>query len=159
DYTKLRTNHVTLIAKNQIGVKNLYKIVSDAHVNHFYRAPRILKSVLEEYKEGIIIGSACEAGEVFQAVKQNKSDEDLERIISLYDYIEVMPIDNNRFMIDKGEVKDEEELKDLNRRMIEVAKNFGKIPVATGDVHFIDKHEAIYRKVLKYSQGFKIDEE
>ncbi|MCC3864873.1 PolC-type DNA polymerase III [Terrisporobacter petrolearius] len=159
DYTKLRTNHVTLIAKNQIGVKNLYKIVSDAHVNHFYRAPRILKSVLEEYKEGIIIGSACEAGEVFQAVKQNKSDEDLERIISLYDYIEVMPIDNNRFMIDKGEVKDEEELRDLNRRMIEVAKNFGKIPVATGDVHFIDKHEAIYRKVLKYSQGFKMDEE
>ena len=123
------------------------------------QAPRILKSVLEEYKEGIIIGSACEAGEVFQAVKQNKSDEDLERIISLYDYIEVMPIDNNRFMIDKGEVKDEEELRDLNRRMIEVAKNFGKIPVATGDVHFIDKHEAIYRKVLKYSQGFKIDEE
>ena len=159
DYTKLRTNHVALIAKNQIGIKNLYKIISDAHVNHFYRAPRILKSVLEEYKEGIIVGSACEAGEVFQAVKQNKSDEDLERIISLYDYIEVMPIDNNRFMIDKGEVEDEEELRDLNRRMIEVAKKFGKIPVATGDVHFIDKHEAIYRKVLKYSQGFKADEE
>ena len=159
DYTKLRTNHVTLIAKNQIGIKNLYKIVSDAHVNHFYRAPRILKSVLEEYKEGIIVGSACEAGEIFQAVKQNKSDEELERIVSLYDYIEVMPIDNNRFMIDKGEVEDEEELRDLNRRMIEVAKHFGKIPVATGDVHFIDKHEAVYRKVLKYSQGFKVDEE
>lgn len=159
DYTKLSTNHVTLIAKNQVGIKNLYKIVSDAHVNHFYRAPRILKSVLEEYKEGVIIGSACEAGEVFQAVKQNKSDEEIERIISLYDYIEVMPIDNNRFMIDKGEVEDEEELRDLNRRMIEVAKQFGKIPVATGDVHFIDKHEAIYRKVLKYSQGFKVDEE
>ena len=159
DYTKLTTNHVTLIAKNQIGIKNLYKIVSDAHVNHFYRAPRILKSVLEKYKEGIIVGSACEAGEVFQAIKQNKSDEDLERIISLYDYIEVMPIDNNRFMIDKGEVEDEEELRDLNRRIIEIAKRFGKIPVATGDVHFIDKHEAIYRKVLKYSQGFKVDEE
>ena len=159
DYTKLRTNHITLIAKNQIGIKNLYKIVSDAHVNHFYRAPRILKSVLEEYKEGIIVGSACEAGEIFQAVKQNKSDEELERIVSLYDYIEVMPIDNNRFMIDKGEVEDEEELRDLNRRMIEVAKHFGKIPVATGDVHFIDKHEAVYRKVLKYSQGFKVDEE
>lgn len=159
DYTKLKTNHVTLIAKNQVGIKNLYKIVSDAHVNHFYRAPRILKSVLEEYKEGIIVGSACEAGEVFQAVKQNKSDEEIERIISLYDYVEVMPIDNNRFMIDKGEVEDEEELRDLNRRMIEVAQAYGKIPVATGDVHFIDKHEAIYRKVLKYSQGFKVDEE
>lgn len=159
DYTKLRTNHVTLIAKNQVGIKNLYKIVSDAHVNHFYRAPRILKSVLEEYKEGIIVGSACEAGEVFQAIKQNKSDEEIERIISLYDYIEVMPIDNNRFMIDKGEVEDEEELRDLNKKLVEIAYKFGKIPVATGDVHFIDKHEAIYRKVLKYSQGFKIDEE
>ncbi len=159
DYTKLTTNHVTLIAKTQEGVKNLYKIVSDAHVNHFYRAPRILKSVLEKYKEGIIVGSACEAGEVFQAVKQNKSDEELERIISLYDYIEIMPIDNNRFMIDKGEVEDEDELRDLNRKLIEVAKRFGKIPVATGDVHFIDKHEAIFRKVLKYSQGFKVDEE
>jgi exonuclease, DNA polymerase III, epsilon subunit family len=93
DYTKLTTNHVTLIAQNQEGIKNLYKIVSDAHVNHFYRAPRILKSVLEKYKEGIIVGSACEAGEVFKAVKQNKNEEELERIISIYDYIEVMPID------------------------------------------------------------------
>ena len=159
DYTKLTTNHVTLIAKSQEGIKNLYKIVSDAHVNHFYRAPRILKSVLEKYKEGIIVGSACEAGEVFKAVKENKSEEELERIISLYDYIEVMPIDNNRFMIEKGEVEDEEELRDLNRKLIEVAKKFGKIPVATGDVHFIDKHEAVFRKVLKYSQGFKVDEE
>ena len=159
DYTKLTTNHVTLIAKNQVGIKNLYKIVSDAHINHYHRAPRILKSVLQQYKEGIIVGSACEAGEVFQAVKQNKSEEELERIISLYDYIEVMPIDNNRFMIDKGEVEDEEELRELNRRLIEVAKKFGKIPVATGDVHFIDKHEAVFRKVLKYSQGFKVDEE
>ena len=159
DYTKLTTNHITLIAKNQAGIKNLYKIVSDAHINHYHRAPRILKSVLEQYKEGIIVGSACEAGEVFQAVKQNKSEEELERIISLYDYIEVMPIDNNRFMIDKGEVEDEGELRELNRRLIEVAKKFGKIPVATGDVHFIDKHEAVFRKVLKYSQGFKVDEE
>ena len=159
DYTKLTTNHVTLIAKNQEGIKNLYKIVSDAHVNHFYRAPRILKSVLEQYKEGIIVGSACEAGEVFQAIKQNKNDKELERIISLYDYIEVMPIDNNRFMIDKGEVEDEEELRDLNRRLIDAAYKFGKIPVATGDVHFIDKHEAVFRKVLKYSQGFNVDEE
>ena len=159
DYTKLTTNHITLIAKNQAGIKNLYKIVSDAHINHYHRAPRILKSVLEQYKEGIIVGSACEAGEVFQAVKQNKSEEELERIISLYDYIEVMPIDNNRFMIDKGEVEDEGELRELNKRLIEVAKKFGKIPVATGDVHFIDKHEAVFRKVLKYSQGFKVDEE
>lgn len=159
DYTKIATNHITLLAKNYTGLKNLYKIVSDAHVNHFYRAPRILRSVLEKYKEGLIIGSACEAGQVFNAVKKNVTDEEMEKIIDLYDYIEVMPIDNNRFMIEKGEVKDEEELRYLNRRLIEVAKKFDKLPVATGDVHFLDKHEAVLRKVLKYSQGFKIDEE
>ena len=159
DYTKIATNHITLLAKNYTGLKNLYKIVSDAHVNHFYRAPRILRSVLEKYKEGLIIGSACEAGQVFNAVKKNVTDEEMEKIIDLYDYIEVMPIDNNRFMIEKGEVKDEEELRYLNRRLIEVAKKFGKLPVATGDVHFLDKHEAVLRKVLKYSQGFKVDEE
>ena len=159
DYTKLGTSHITLIAKNYTGLKNLYKIVSDAHVNHFYRAPRILKSVLEKYKEGIIIGSACEAGQVFKAVKKNVNDEEMAKIIDLYDYIEVMPIDNNRFMIDKGEVQDEEELRDLNRKLIETAIKFGKIPVATGDVHFLEKHEAVLRKILKYSQGFKVDEE
>ena len=159
DYTKLKTKHITLIAQNFAGIKSLYKIVSDAHVNHFYRAPRILKSVLLEHKEGIIVGSACEAGEVFQAVKQNKNDDEIKEIIDLYDYIEVMPIDNNRFMIRNGEVKDEDELRDLNRRMIEVAKKFNKIPVATGDVHFIEKHEAVFRRVLKYAQGFGVDDE
>ena len=159
DYTKLKTKHITLIAQNLAGIKNLYKIVSDAQVNHFYRAPRILKSVLLEHKEGIIVGSACEAGEVFQAVKQNKNDDEIKEIIDLYDYIEVMPIDNNRFMIRNGEVKDEDELRDLNRRMIEVAKKFNKIPVATGDVHFIEKHEAVFRRVLKYAQGFGVDDE
>ena len=159
DYTKIGTNHITLLAKNYTGLKNLYKIVSDAHVNHFYRAPRILKSFLEKHKEGLIIGSACEAGQVFQAIKRNLPDEEIEKIINLYDYIEVMPIDNNKFMIEKGEVKDEEELRDLNRKLIDIAKKFNKIPVATGDVHFLDKHEAVLRKVLKNSQGFKVDEE
>ena len=115
--------------------------------------------MLLEHKEGIIVGSACEAGEVFQAVKQNKNDDEIKEIIDLYDYIEVMPIDNNRFMIRNGEVKDEDELRDLNRRMIEVAKKFNKIPVATGDVHFIEKHEAVFRRVLKYAQGFGVDDE
>lgn len=158
DYTKVKTHHITLLAKNQTGIKNLYKIVSDAHVEHFYRAPRILKSVLEKYREGIIIGSACEAGVVYDAVKRRVSDDEMKKIIDLYDYIEVMPIDNNRFMIDNGEVEDEDELKEINRRLIETAKEFGKIPVATGDVHFLDRHEAILRRVLKYSQGFKLDD-
>lgn len=159
DYTKLKTHHITLIAKNQIGIKNLYKIVSDAHVNHFYRAPRILQSVLDEYREGIIVGSACEAGVVYDAVKKRLPDEEMEKIIAPYDYIEVMPIDNNRFMIDNGDVEDEDELKEINRRVVETAKKFGKIPVATGDVHFLDKHDAVLRRVLKFSQGFKLDDE
>ncbi|MBU5306529.1 PolC-type DNA polymerase III [Clostridioides mangenotii] len=159
DYTKLNTNHITLIAKNQTGIKNLYKIVSDAHINHFYRAPRIMRSVLNELKEGIIVGSACEAGIVYQAVKKNTPEEDLGKILELYDYIEIMPTDNNQFMIDKGEVRDKDELRNINRRLVEIAKKFGKIPVATGDVHFLDKHEAVLRTVLKYSQGFKNDEE
>ena len=159
DYTKLTTNHITLIAQNYTGLKNLYKIVSDAHVNHFYRAPRILRSVLNEHKEGLIIGSACEAGVIYQAVKKNMPDEELEKIVDMYDYIEIMPVDNNKFMIDKGEVNDIEELRDINRRLIEVANKFGKIPVATGDVHFLDKHDAVLRRVLKYSQGFKLDDE
>ncbi len=159
DYTKLSTNHITLMAKNYTGLKNLYKIISDAHVNHFYRAPRILKSVLKKYREGLLIGSACEAGQVFKAVKKNVADEEMAKIIDIYDYIEIMPIDNNRFMLDKGEVSEEEELRELNRKMIEVAHKFNKIPVATGDVHFLEKHEAVLRKVLKYSQGFKIDED
>ena len=159
DYTKLTTNHITLIAQNYTGLKNLYKIVSDAHVNHFYRAPRILRSVLNEHKEGIIIGSACEAGVVYQAVKKNVPDGELKKVIDMYDYIEIMPIDNNKFMIDKGEVNDAEELRDINRRLVKAAKKFGKIPVATGDVHFLDKHDAVLRRVLKYSQGFKLDDE
>ena len=159
DYQKLGTNHITLIAKNYTGLKNLYKIVSDSHVNHFYRAPRILKSVLHKYKEGLLIGSACEAGVIYRAVKKNLPDEEIKKLIEMYDYIEIMPIDNNRFMIDKGEVNDEEELRDINRRLIEIANKFGKIPVATGDVHFLEKHEAILRKILKYSQGFKVDDE
>ena len=159
DYTKLKTHHITLIAKNQAGIKNLYKIVSDAHVNHFYRAPRILQSVLDKYREGIIVGSACEAGVVYDAVKKRLPDEEMEKIIAPYDYIEIMPIDNNRFMIDNGDVEDEDELKEINRRIVETAKKFGKIPVATGDVHFLDKHDAILRRVLKFSQGFKLDDE
>ncbi|MGL5328391.1 MAG: PolC-type DNA polymerase III [Peptostreptococcaceae bacterium] len=159
DYTKLRPNHITLIAKNYTGLKNLYKIVSDAHVNHFYRAPRILRSFLNEHKEGLIIGSACEAGVIYQAVKKNMPEEELEKIIDMYDYIEIMPTDNNQFMIDKGEVNDVEELRDINKKMVEIAKRFGKIPVATGDVHFLDKHDAVLRRVLKYSQGFKLDDE
>ncbi|MDR0879313.1 MAG: PolC-type DNA polymerase III [Clostridioides sp.] len=158
DYSKLKTNHISLIAKNLVGLKNMYKIISDAHIEHFYRQPRILRSVLTRLGDGIIIGSACASGVLFDAVKKNKTDEEIGKILDMYDYVEVMPTENNRFMIENGEVDDEEELQNINRRLIEVAKKFGKIPVATGDVHFLDKHEAVLRNVLKYSQGFKVDD-
>lgn len=159
DYTKLRPSHIILLAKNQKGLKNLYEIISISHTQNFYKTPRILKSVLKKYKEGILIGSACEGGEVYQAVKKNKTLDEIEKIISLYDYIEIMPVENNKFMVESGEVSDLEELRNINKKLVDIAVKFGKIPVATGDVHFLESHEAILRRILKYSQGYKLDEE
>lgn len=159
DYTKLNTKHMTILVKNYVGLKNLYKLISNSHINHFYRNPRILKSVLKEHREGLIIGSACEAGEIFEAVTRNVSKDELEEIVNFYDYIEIMPIDNNRFMIEKGEVKDEEELRDINRKLVEIAKEYNKLVVATGDVHYLDPHDDIYRKILKNGQGFNVKDE
>lgn len=159
DYTKLRPNHIVLLAKNQVGLKNLYEIISISHTKNFYKTPRILKSVLKKHKEGLLIGSACEAGEVYQAVKKNKSLDEIEKIINIYDYIEIMPVENNKFMIESGEVSDLEELRSINKKLVDIAIKFDKIPVGTGDVHFLESHEAILRRVLKYSQGYKLDEE
>ncbi|MDR1774576.1 MAG: PolC-type DNA polymerase III, partial [Clostridioides sp.] len=157
DYTKLRTNHISILVKNQVGLKNLYKIISDSHINHFYRQPRILRSVLNEHKEGLLIGSACASGSFYEAVRKNIPDKKLENLIQQFDYIEVMPLENNIFLIENGEVEDIEELKDINRKIIELAKKCDKIPVATGDVHFLNEYEGVYRNVLKHFQGYKID--
>ncbi|HSQ33855.1 MAG TPA: PolC-type DNA polymerase III, partial [Peptostreptococcaceae bacterium] len=159
DYTKINTKHITIIAKNYTGLKNLYKIISNSHIKYFYRNPRILKSVLKEHREGLIIGSACEAGEIFEAITKKVAEDELEKIVDFYDYIEIMPIDNNRFMIEKGEVKDEDELRDINKKLVEVAKEYGKLIVATGDVHYLDPHDDIYRKILKNGQGFNVKDE
>lgn len=154
DYKSKRPNHITILVQNMIGLKNLYKIISIAHIENFHKNPRTLKSVLNRHREGLIIGSACEAGEVYQAIQKNMSQEDIDKVISYYDYIEIMPWENNEFMIKKGIVKDVEALRDINRQIYEHAKRNNKLVVATGDVHYKDKTDGVFRNILKIAQKF-----
>ncbi|MCG8484548.1 MAG: PolC-type DNA polymerase III [Clostridia bacterium] len=155
DYKKLKTYHVIILVKNYIGLKNLYKIVSESHMNYFYKKPRIPKSLLNQYREGLIVGSACEAGEIYQGVLENKSNEELKRLAVYYDYLEVQPLGNNQFLIDQGRVKDEEELKDINRAIITLGEQYNKPVVATSDAHYVEPEDGMYRKILMAGQGFK----
>ena len=152
DYKTKRPNHVTVLAQNAVGLKNLYKIISDSHINHFYKTPRILKSVLNAHREGLLIGSACEAGQVYQAVLANRPEKEIEKIASYYDYLEIMPLSNNEFMIQKGIVNSDEDLKKINKRIFELGQKLGKPVVATGDVHYIEKNDSIIRDVLRSGQ-------
>lgn len=155
DYKSKNTNHVILLARTQEGLKNLYKLVSISHLEYFYKKPRIPKSVLTEYREGLIIGSACEAGEVYRSILHNSSEAEIEKIASYYDYLEIQPLVNNQFLIDNGTVADREALKDINRKVIALGKKLGKPVVATCDAHYANPEEALYRKILMAGQGYK----
>ncbi|HKM28835.1 MAG TPA: PHP domain-containing protein, partial [Anaerovoracaceae bacterium] len=155
DFKKNPTNHIIILAKTQEGLKNIYKLVSYSHLDYFYKRPRLPKSVIAANREGLIIGSACEAGEVFRAVLDNLPQERVEEIAGFYDYLEIQPIINNQFLIENGRVADKEGLRELNRRIVALADKLDKPVVATTDAHYDEPDSAIYRNILMAGQGYK----
>ena len=149
DPLKLKPYHIIIMVKNKTGLKNLYKIISRSYLDYYYRNPRIPKTLLDEYREGLIIGSACEAGELFQAILQNKPEADVEKIAEYYDYLEIQPLCNNMFLVNNETVSGVDELKELNKKIVALGEKLGKPVVATCDVHFMNREDEIYRKILQ----------
>ena len=155
---KMPSYHVIVLAKNDIGRVNLYTLISKSHLEYFGRQPRMPKSEVLKYREGLIIGSACEAGELYQAILGEKSAEQIARIVNFYDYLEIQPLGNNRFMIDSDrveKVQSEEDLREINREIIRLGERFDKPVVATCDVHFMDPEDEVYRRIIMAGKGFK----
>lgn len=146
--------HIIILAKNYVGLKNLYKLISKSNLQYFYKRPVMPRSVIESHRDGLIIGSACEAGELYRAIVEKRPENELLDIASFYDYLEIQPLGNNEFMLRNGDVSSVEELKDINRRIIALGDKLGLMTVATCDVHFMDPKDAMYRRVLMGAQGF-----
>ncbi len=154
DCLKLRPYHMILLVKNKQGLKNLYKLVSKSYLEYYRRHPRIPKSLLDEYREGLIVGSACSEGQLFSAILENKPDSELKEIASYYDYLEIQPLGNNRYLIAEGKATVEEDLKDFNRRIVSLGEELDKPVVATCDAHFLNQQDEIYRKILLTGMKF-----
>ncbi len=155
DFKKLRSYHIILLVQNSNGLRNLYKLISKSHIEHFYKTPRLLKSEIARLREGILVGSACEAGELYRAILDGVSFTDLCDIASFYDFLEIQPTDNNMFLVREGRVKSVEELEDINRTIVKIGERLGLPVVATGDVHFLNPEDEIYRRILMAGQGFR----
>jgi len=156
DIRRGKTWHQIILVQTQAGLKNLFKLISASNLRYFGgKSPRIPKSELSRRREGLIIGSACEAGELFTAALEGKSDAELDEIAAFYDYLEIQPICNNRFLVEQGRVEDDEELRQLNRRIVACGERCGKPVVATCDAHFLDPHEEQYRRILLAGQGYQ----
>lgn len=149
--------HIILLVKNYVGLKNLYKLISKSHIDYFNERPGIPKSVLRNFREGILLGSACESGELFRAIAEHQSEVEIERIAGFYDYFEIQPIGNNEFMVRDGYIADDEGLRDLNRKIVALGDRMGKTVVATCDVHFIDPEDEICHHILLDAQGLDED--
>ena len=155
DPLQLKPYHQIILVKNQAGLKNLYRLISKSYLDYYRRNPRIPKTELEKHREGLIIGSACEAGELFCAILEDKPEHELEEIVNFYDYLEIQPICNNRFLVDEGRVADDEGLRNLNRRIVALGEKYNKPVVATCDAHFLNDEDEIYRKILLAGMKFK----
>src|SRR6056297_855209 len=153
DWKDLRPFHAVILAKNKKGLKNLYKLISISHLNNFYKKPRILKSVLLQHREGLIIGSACEAGQIYKAFVNNKPRGEIKKIAKLYDYLELQPLGNNQFLI-PDKVNSKEDLKEINKKIYQLGQELDKPVVATTDAHFLDPKDSIFREILQTGQGF-----
>lgn len=154
DKKKLRANHAVILVQNYTGLKNLYELTSMAHIQYFYRTPRIPKSLYMKKSEGLIIGTACEAGELYNAVLNNDPPERLEELCRFYDYLEIQPIGNNNFMLKKGLVKSEEDLRENNRKIVALGEKYNKPVVATCDVHFMEPKDEVFRRILMAAKKF-----
>ena len=154
---KLPTYHAIVFARNETGRINLYKLVSQSHLKYYHRRPRVPKSVLEKYRDGLLVGSACEAGELYQALLRNAPDQEIARLVNFYDYLEIQPLGNNAFMLadEKHDmINSEEDLKEINRKIVKLGEQFKKPVVATCDVHFMDPQDEVYRRIIMAGNGF-----
>jgi len=149
-----RSNHIIILVKNMVGLKNLYQLISASHLDHYYRKPLIPKSKLAKFREGLVIGSACEAGELYQSILKSMEPKKVKEILDFYDYIEIQPDGNNSFLLRNGTFKDIEQLRDITRKLYALGEEYGKPVVATGDVHFIEPEDEIYRRIIMSGQGF-----
>lgn len=154
NYKKAESHHIILLVKNQTGLKNLYKLISESHLNYFYKKPRMLKSMLMQYRDGLIIGSACEAGEIYKNILNGADENLLMSNARFYDYLEIQPNGNNEFLTRNGRVNGAKGLENINLKIVQLAEKLNKPYVATGDVHFLDPEDEVFRRVIMGAQGF-----